>query len=209
MDDMIEFDAGEHSDTEERCLPASASADKVIGRSRDAAVQLIDVRCYPGEWSFTIRALRRVYDEGLSGVLDADEDGDSSDLRISLEFSDGQVVDVGNSTSGGRRGPRYTMASGGGSGSGFLSESDFVCRPLPSPGTIVIRCRWPSHGINDARAEISADLIIEAASRAVVLWTPDEMEGVMTGHSWISASIRVVDERSTFSRLFGRLRGGR
>jgi hypothetical protein len=44
---------------------------------------------------------------------------------------------------------------------------------LPPPGPITFACHWPACGIEDARAQIDAQRICDAASRSVDLWPGD------------------------------------
>jgi hypothetical protein len=45
--------------------------------------------------------------------------------------------------------------------------------PLPPPRPFAFVCAWPGGGIAESRAEIDAASILEAAGRAVTLWTDD------------------------------------
>jgi hypothetical protein len=42
---------------------------------------------------------------------------------------------------------------------------------LPPPGPLAFVVEWPARGIPETRAEIDAGLVLEAAARAVPIWT--------------------------------------
>jgi len=50
--------------------------------------------------------------------------------------------------------------------------------PLPPSGPVAFIAEWPSYGIPESRVEVEAQLIIDAAARALRLWpATDEMTG--------------------------------
>jgi hypothetical protein len=46
--------------------------------------------------------------------------------------------------------------------------------PLPPPGPVEFVCEWPLHGIAESRGALDAQLIVDAAARAIPLWPDDE-----------------------------------
>jgi hypothetical protein len=38
---------------------------------------------------------------------------------------------------------------------------------------VAVICQWPAHDIPESRVEIDARLILDAATRAIELWTED------------------------------------
>jgi hypothetical protein len=47
--------------------------------------------------------------------------------------------------------------------------------PLPPPGPVAFVCEWPVAGIPESRAEIDAQVILDAASRAQVIFSDDDL----------------------------------
>ena len=70
-------------------------------------------------------------------------------------------------------GPVLQMGGGGG-GAGNWRQNIWVW-PLPPPGRLTFVCQWPQAGVELTRRDIEAQLILDAATRARVLFaTPDE-----------------------------------
>jgi hypothetical protein len=46
--------------------------------------------------------------------------------------------------------------------------------PLPPAGPVTFVCQWPALGIPESRADVDAELILDAAARAVQLWPEDD-----------------------------------
>jgi hypothetical protein len=68
-------------------------------------------------------------------------------------------------------GPVMRFASSGGGG-GQWHQSEWVW-PLPPRGPIAFVCEWPAAGIPLTRREIDAQLILDAAARARIIF-PEE-----------------------------------
>ena len=98
-----------------------------------------------------------------------------------MEFSDGRkAVDIGRSDpahelvgpvlwSGGR--------SGGGSiGGGTSWFQGFTLWPMPPPGPLRFVCEWPAAGLAVSHAEIDAQLVLDAAARARVVFGATESD---------------------------------
>ena len=45
--------------------------------------------------------------------------------------------------------------------------------PLPPPGPVSFVCELPARGIPESRVEVDAQLILDAAGRAIRLWPED------------------------------------
>jgi hypothetical protein len=92
-------------------------------------------------------------------------------LRFGVQFSDGRKA---TNTAGWHHddeppaGP--VMHEGGGSGGGGDWRQDYWVWPLPPPGPLLFVCEWPALAIPVTRAEIDAQLVLDAASRAQVLF---------------------------------------
>jgi hypothetical protein len=71
---------------------------------------------------------------------------------------------------------------GGGGGGGDWRQSEWVW-PLPPPGPLAFVCEWPAAGIPLSRSEINAQMILDAARRAEVIF-PDVGTPRASGSSW-------------------------
>ena len=60
-----------------------------------------------------------------------------------------------------------------GSGTGARFDQRFWVRPLPPTGALGLLVEWLSRGVPETRVDVNADAIIDAASRATVLWDTD------------------------------------
>jgi hypothetical protein len=80
-----------------------------------------------------------------------------------------------------RRGPAYdpegqapdrpVLREHGGGGGGTAWDREYWLWPLPPAGPFAFVCEWPARGIAESRAEIDAAAILEAAGRALILWS--------------------------------------
>jgi hypothetical protein len=93
-------------------------------------------------------------------------------LRLGVQFADGAKA---TNTSGFYHdadppaGP-IMNSGGGGGGGGSWRQTEWVW-PLPPPGPLTFVCEWPAAGIPLTRHELDAQTILEAASRAEVLFS--------------------------------------
>ena len=103
-------------------------------------------------------------------------------LRIGVQFSDG-----GKATNTGgfpHVAPDFetppdapVMHSGGGGGSDRRWHQSQWVWPLPPPGPLALVCQWPAAGIPLTRHEIDAQLILDAAARAHVVFPDGPQQG--------------------------------
>ena len=72
-------------------------------------------------------------------------------------------------------GHSQTNSSGpvGGSGHAHHRETK-ECGPPPPAGPLEFVCEWPAFGIAESRANIDAQLILDAAQRSIRLWPESE-----------------------------------
>ncbi len=107
-----------------------------------------------------------------SGREDSDER-----LLLGVEYADGRTAT--NFQSPGFRGmpadddpyqPLLSPMGGGGGGRSF--DQPFWLTPLPPAGPLVVVCAWSAFDIPESRTVLDGAAIVEAASRAVVLWPP-------------------------------------
>jgi hypothetical protein len=97
--------------------------------------------------------------------------------RLGVQFSNGQHAgarpvspyDVDKDEEGIPTEPIITMGGGGG-GSGHFRWEQWVF-PLPSPGDLTVFAEWPAAGIEESSIVVSADDVLHASERAIVLWS--------------------------------------
>lgn len=102
-------------------------------------------------------------------------------LRIGVQFADGRkATNTGespHSRSDFESPPEApVMHSGGGGGGGRQWHQSEWVWPLPPPGPLAFVCQWPAAGIPLTRHEIDAQVILDASTRAQVVF-PDEERG--------------------------------
>jgi hypothetical protein len=98
-------------------------------------------------------------------------------FRFGMQLADGSKV---ISDHGGRRpdddaepeGPILRPFLGGGGPRSHFSR--WWAWPLPPAGPLEFVCEWPTFGIAETRADIDAQLILDAAQRSIRLWPEDE-----------------------------------
>jgi hypothetical protein len=69
------------------------------------------------------------------------------------------------------------LMPGAASGSGRRHDSAYWVWPLPPPGQLTIVCQWPAYAIEESSTMIDAQVILDAAARASLLWPDDEEPG--------------------------------
>jgi hypothetical protein len=79
------------------------------------------------------------------------------------------------------------MHPGGGGGGGASWHQTNWVWPLPPPGPLAFVCEWPAAGIALTRTEIDAQLVLEAAERAQVIFADSRSE--LTGVAWSTTHI--------------------
>jgi hypothetical protein len=110
-------------------------------------------------------------------------------LRLGIQFSDGAKV----TNTGGfhphpwpPEGP-IMVPGGGGGGGGHWRQAQWVW-PLPPPGPLTLVSEWPAMEIPLTRYEIDAQVILDAAARAQVIFSdedlPDFPDDDSTPHGW-------------------------
>jgi hypothetical protein len=97
-------------------------------------------------------------------------------LRLGIQFSDGAKA---TNTSGYHHDPQPPAGPimhprGGGGGGGSWNETQWVW-PLPPPGTLTLVCEWPAMDIPLTRSELDAQLILDAADRAQVIFSDEHL----------------------------------
>jgi hypothetical protein len=175
-------------------LPGGTAICLLLGRTEDLGVGITAVEAYTGGFSFNLAVrLRNERTEGLAHRLyelitghshpHAEPPAADERLLLGLEYADGRTATnlnpmpwPGDPRAGDLAENEVVLAQSGGGGGGRTFEQGYWVTPLPPPGPLAFVCAWPALGITETRTIVDAALIVEAATRAQVLWPwqPDE-----------------------------------
>ena len=92
-------------------------------------------------------------------------------FRVGVSFSDGRTA-----TSGQRDAPDVEKAGRAqlkllGSGEqGLMWNGEYWLWPLPTPGPLVVGCRWPDRGIAETLVQIDSEPLLTAAAQSQSVW---------------------------------------
>lgn len=158
-------------------VPGSVALDVVLAESEDAVVFISGARAYTNGVEFHVEArVRTPLARGQSYMWGIHGDGESSDrLLLGIEFADGRRCSTEPGFHGlleGHQPNAPSLMPDGGGGSSVSADVSMFLSPLPPPGPLLLVCAWPGPGLPETVKETSADAILEAASRARVLWPP-------------------------------------
>jgi hypothetical protein len=179
----------EHGEPEPRRRRWRGDSDDTLGmpvpyadfliRTDDLAIVVTGLVAFPAGFCVSIVSLSRLdpprepmnlVEHGLARGARAAAEA----FRFGIGFSDG--TKVFNGMHGRRpdtdRGARVLSPRGGGGG-GRRFAHGFWCAPLPPAGMMRFVCRWPARGVEEASTEVEAQLILDAAARAVTIWPDD------------------------------------
>lgn len=163
-------------------LPALVPLERVLARTDDVAVCLARIAVYPAGFELEIVTMSADHSDQLEPLLfeahryrqgAGREHLPPELLRIGVQFADGAKA---TNTSTGVHHDNTTPAAplmqrrGSGGGVGLWSETLWVW-PLPPPGALLLVCEWPAGGIPLTRCELDAQLILDAAGRAEVVFS--------------------------------------
>jgi hypothetical protein len=163
-------------------VPALVPIERLLARTEDVAVYLSGCWVYPAGFEFEVFVVARVEDSSLDPFsfehdVEADRTGEISPgkLRLGLQFADGTILtNTGRDfewewgPGGQPKVPRMSGTHGGG-GEGDWHQAFWVW-PLPPAGSLELVYEWPVAGIPLGRTELDAVAIIDAASRAQVIF---------------------------------------
>jgi hypothetical protein len=162
----------------EAMVPGIVPVELLVARTDTHAVLVTDLRAYPTGLEFALTGRSR---PDLPDPRRHDPDRPHH-LRfayrnawLELHFADGRTP-----TTDSRRWPRsfeteqpdppFLYYHGvGGSEHGWRSRHWLL--GLPPPGPLVFVCRWPAGQLPTSGVEIDASLVLEAADRAVPVWS--------------------------------------
>jgi hypothetical protein len=142
-------------------LPTVLPFVRVLGRSDNARIALVGLRCWPDGVSMDLRVLCRMRRPGMNwsirfGVQYADRRRaaiDGVDQRSPVHGDDGLVL-------------RPTIGGGG----RFHRQWELYLWPLPPKGRLTLVTAWAAERIPETYTELDAGEIRSAAARSVVVW---------------------------------------
>ena len=161
-------------------LPGIAPVQLIIARTDETVVALAGIQAYPAGFGYTLcLRLRNVSarEEQPFPYLDsAPFEGDplpDEFFRFGVQLADGRkATNLDEPSYDPEHEPdRPVLLQQGGGGDRWDMER--WVWPLPPPGPFALVCAWPARGIAESRVEIDAGSILEAAGRAVTLWSGD------------------------------------
>lgn len=176
-------------------LPGVVALELVLARTDQAAVCVSRISSYPSGFELQLLVIADPSSE-LDPMLfgaphhfyrqarEAQAAIPDDMLRFGVQFADGSKA---TNTAGG--GPLWgldekpsapVMSTGGGSGGDDSWHQDVWIWPLPSPGPLTFVCQWPAAGISLTRQEIDAQLILDASSRAQVIFSDEHLPDLPT-----------------------------
>jgi hypothetical protein len=169
----------------EAALAAVVPVELVLARSEEAVVAVSAIAAYPTGFEFAMTIIsRQDYPYGLGSGLHPHWPphrpgaAQADDLfRLAVVFADGRVgtnIDVEHAPPIGPMAGRAVLMQGGGGGGGRRYDMTYWVYPLPPPGPLAFVCEWPALGLTEARVEIDAQLILDAAARSVQIWPEND-----------------------------------
>jgi hypothetical protein len=165
----------------EAALAGVAPFELLLARSAEAAIGLSGFRVYPSGFELTLTVLLRAEDRRgriFRRLTDPSHDEPIGDefLRFGLSFADGTSA----TNLGGRGAFRHdaepaapALRQNGGGGGGRRYDLRYWVWPLPPPGPVTFVAEWPARGIPESRAEVDAQPILDAATRAIQVFPED------------------------------------
>jgi hypothetical protein len=169
------------------------AVERVLAQTAKVAVCVTRLAAYPTGFEFDVVTMAADEYEDLDPMMfhhprlrhGAAEDIPPEMLRFGVQFSDGsKATNTGVRRDRGKRpaGP-ILQGGGGGGGGGSWNQTQWVW-PLPPPGPLALVCEWPATGIPLTRCELDAQTILDASTRAQVIFSdahlpepPDESDG--------------------------------
>jgi hypothetical protein len=168
-------------------LPGVVAVERILAQTDEVAVCVTRFAGYPTGFEFDVVTMSAAGQDDVDPMMfhhhhhhprrrGAPDGIPPEVLRIGLQFSDGSKA----TNTGGFHHDRHPPAGpvmhprGGGGGGGRWSHTLWVW-PLPPPGPLTLVCEWPAMGIAVTRSELDAKPILDAAARAQVIFSDDDL----------------------------------
>lgn len=171
-------------------LPGVVALELVLARTDQVAVCVSRISAYPSGFELQLLVIAdqsSELDPMLFGATHhfhhqarkAEAAIPDEMLRFGVQFADGAKA-----TNTGGDGPLWdldekpsapVMNTGGGGGGDGNWHQDVWVWPLPPPGPLTLVCQWPAAGIALTRQEIDAQLILDAASHAQIIFSDEHL----------------------------------
>lgn len=150
-------------------LPTVLPVVRELGRSPNARIALVGVRCWPDGVSLDVRLLCRTRPASRPR-----RDGQVSaewSFRFGVQYADRRRAAVGEFPPARPTGAdglvlRPTIGDGG----RFHRHWDFYLWPLPPKGRLTLVADWPAQGVPETYTELDAGELRAGAARAVIVW---------------------------------------
>jgi hypothetical protein len=171
----------------EGTLPGIVPLELVLARTDKVAVCVAQIAAYPAGFELELTTMAsddaRECDPMLfgphhhRGPRRPGADIPREMLRFGVQFADGSKA---TNTGARFRGPHDNPAGpvmhpGGGGGGGASWRQTLWVWPLPPPGLLALVCEWPAAGIEVTRHELDAQLVLDAAKRAAVIFSDEHL----------------------------------
>jgi len=174
----------------EHAIPAGVPVNLILIHTQDVAVTVHGLQAYEHGFEFTLREDYRM--ESIGGrttmpggsppIIGADGNlappSEQMMLQFGLLFADGRRGAIGRVAPAFQREAPPTgelwLAPGRSGGSPRRWDREFWVYPLPLEGPVTFIASWLEHGVSEARAQVEAALIRQAAEHAAVLWPENE-----------------------------------
>jgi len=189
----------------EGTLAGVVALELVLARSEKAAVCVTRLSAYPTGFGLELMTIAAEEEldpclfggprmRGLRPIRASSGEIPPEMLRFGIQFADGSKATNTErpfppSSRDDPEPERPLIFPGGGGGGGGSWRQEMWVWPLPPPGPIAFVCEWPVAGIPLTRHEIDAQLILDAAQRAQVVFPEDDMPSFRDGRSGARAFI--------------------
>jgi hypothetical protein len=150
-------------------LPTVLPVVRELGRSANARIALVGVRCWPDGVSLGVRLLCRTR-PATRPRWDGQVSADWS-FRFGVRYADRRCAAVGEFPPDGPAGvDGLVLRPTEGGGGRFHRRWDFYLWPLPPKGRLTLVADWPAQGVPETYTELDAGELRSAAARAVIVW---------------------------------------
>jgi hypothetical protein len=160
-------------------LPGPVGEELMLAHNDAAAVTITGLEAYPTGFDFWLRVMLRSdkpFGRRIDVIAQLHRPRGREFLHLGVQFADGTMATnldqpPFHEPDAEPAGP--LLVENGGLGDQRRFDLSFWVWRLPPPGPVTFVLRWAACGIEDARAQIDAQRIRDAASRSVELWPGD------------------------------------